>query len=316
MKWQLLLEVPADLAGERIDRALARLSQQSEGPLSRGESRRLIDAGRVYLNGRRVKLAGKIVAAGDSVSTVEAEAAAEPVTKGGMDWAASILFEDDDLLVVNKPSGIPSQPTRDPLRDNAVDSVSRYLSAREGRQLVVKLAHRLDRDTSGVLVMTKSDRAISRMGEAFAARTTKKTYVAVARDRLGTAEAEWQVDDHLAPQKLEGGMTVMRSVHRGGDRATTQFRTLARGDGFIWVEAQPVTGRMHQIRAHLAGCKLPILGDLLYGGPRTAGGHSAGRVMLHARQLCFPHPVTREPLVIEAPVPDDMRCFAVESGPF
>lgn len=305
-----MLEVSAEVAGERIDRALARLSQGSEFPLSRGESRRWIDAGRVYLNGRRVKLAGRIVFAGDSLTTAEAEAAAAPVASGGMDWAGAVLFEDDDLIVVNKPSGIPSQPTRDPLRDNAVESVSRFLSAREGRQLSVKLAHRLDRDTSGVLVMAKTDRAISQMGEAFAARATQKTYVAIARDRLNTAEPTWTVDDHLAAQRLEGGMTIMRSVHRGGDRATTAFTTLSRGDGYVWIEAQPHTGRMHQIRAHLAGSKLPILGDLLYGGPRTAGGHSAARVMLHARKLVFPHPITRAELTIEAPIPDDMLLFA------
>jgi RluA family pseudouridine synthase len=304
-----MLEVSPEVAGERIDRALARLSQDSEQPLSRGESRRWIDAGRVYLNGRRVKLAGRIVFAGDSLTTAEAEAAAAPVAAGGMDWGEAVLFEDEDLIVVNKPSGIPSQPTR----DNAVESVSRFLSAREGRQLSVKLAHRLDRDTSGVLVMAKTDRAISQMGEAFAARATKKTYVAIARDRLNTAEATWTVDDHLAAQRLEGGMTIMRSVHRGGDRATTAFTTLSRGDGYVWIEAQPHTGRMHQIRAHLAGSKLPILGDLLYGGPRTAGGHSAARVMLHARRLVFPHPITRAELTIEAPVPADMMLFALGS---
>lgn len=223
-----------------------------------------------------------------------------------------VLYRDPWLLAIDKPADLPSQATPDPNRDHALAAVTRWLTQTDGRPpAYVVLPHRLDRDTTGVLLLALHRDANAGLARAFSSHIAQKTYVAACETAPDLPDA-WQVDNHLLVKKVGKHGTRTEAVRSGGDRAITDFRVLHRGPRTIIVEAQPRTGRTHQIRAHLGQGGTPILGDRLYGAGR---GPWADRVLLHARVLELPHPVTAAPLRIEAPLPDDLlRWFSVAQG--
>ncbi len=212
-----------------------------------------------------------------------------------------ILFEDDALLAVDKPSGLVSHATVDPARDHLVAALRRLLVARDGDAGHLSLIHRLDRGTSGVVVLSRDPAADGELGEAFRAKTATKTYLAIVRPRDDAAVVAQTIDAYLAPAKGPGGRTAI--VRAGGQPARTEVVPLARRDGLVLVQARPTTGRTHQIRAHLSHVGLPLLGDALYGVEEP----DAKRLMLHAWRLELPHPRTGAPLAIEAPWPRAFR---------
>ncbi|CAM2064986.1 RluA family pseudouridine synthase [Sulfidibacter corallicola] len=213
--------------------------------------------------------------------------------------ANRILFEDEHVIVVNKPSGLPCHATRDPRRDHLFAALARFLEARDGAaQVYLALHHRLDRDTSGALLLSKAKVANRPLSDMFRDHRVQKTYVALV-DHEGWAQdppPPWSVRNYLARDKRDKHrMTAVRS---GGDPARTDFRWMASyPDGTALVEARPHTGRTHQIRIHLALSGHPIRGDRLYGGT------GEGRVMLHAHRLEFPHPVAGRSITVDAPLP-------------
>ncbi len=212
-----------------------------------------------------------------------------------------ILFEDDDLIAVDKPPGIPSQPTLDPRRFHMALAVELALRARGEASVYVGQHQRLDLDTSGVLLFTKAKRANKNLGEQFREHRLQKTYVAlVASSRLQVG-SQWEVRNHLAIESKSSGR--LKSVRSGGDYAETKFEVLSTSERSSLIEARPRTGRRHQIRVHLAERGLPILGDATYARPGVRD--LAPRLMLHARRLELQHPVTGAELVIEAPLPKD-----------
>jgi RluA family pseudouridine synthase len=222
---------------------------------------------------------------------------------------SAILLEDEWIIGVNKPAGLPTQPTLDEARANLYALLQKFLRARDGADAYVGLHHRLDRDTSGAMVFTKKKAANAEIGRAFQEHLAKKTYVAI----VATARelpATWQVDNFLAREKGKAGRMV--AVRAGGDRAITDFRVLGAAPGYAVVEARPRTGRMHQIRVHLAGGGAPIVGDRTYGGPtKTSGNAEVSRVMLHAVALTFPHPITKLEISFQAPLtPDFKQCLS------
>ena len=195
-----------------------------------------------------------------------------------------IVFENDSLLVVAKPSGLPSQTTVDPKRPSAEGLVKAMVKAHSGADTPCFLVHRLDADTSGILVFAKSKRVATALTESLRKREWTKVYWAITK-RCDQPQTEFKVQNHLRPAKEKRGQrtvslnTVVRS---GGDYAETNFTVLARGpSGTALVEARPQTGRMHQIRVHLAGLGLPILGDPIY-GPQPL---PTERLALHAAKL-------------------------------
>lgn len=214
--------------------------------------------------------------------------------------APEIIFRDEDLLVVNKPAGLLSQQSLDRRRPHVTSWVESHLGVRPA------LHHRLDKDTSGVLVLGLSKRVNAKLTELFREHEMRKTYWALAKPRPEDARDEFQVVNHVAPVRdAKKKLLRMVEVRSGGWKAETDFRVLARADGFDWIEAKPRTGRTHQIRIHLAGLKRPIWGDFLYGGKNPA----YPRLMLHARELAFPHPLTGAELTLTAPAPADLRAF-------
>ncbi len=211
----------------------------------------------------------------------------------------SILFEDDWVLAIDKPAGLPSSPTRDRTRDNVLDAARRYLDG------YAAIHHRLDLDTTGVMVLAKHKDANKGLAEAFSERLAKKTYMAIVvapGDAVRPGQA-WEMENHLARDSSLPKSAPSRyvAVHAGGDYAKTHFEVDAVGNGLARIVCHPETGRTHQIRVHLAQCGFPIVGDERYGGEGDAP------MFLHALQLELPHPVTDETLKIKAPLPERFR---------
>ena len=223
-----------------------------------------------------------------------------------------VLFEDEWLIVVDKPAGLPTQPTLDARRASVHATLAGFLHARDGGTPYLGLQHRLDRDTSGVLLFTRDARANRGVTELFAGKAVRKTYLALAVAGAGTPDA-WEVANHLGVVGREGKASRFGAVRSGGDPARTSFRVVERLSGAVLVEASPQTGRTHQIRVHLAGGGHPILGDPFYGGPtRVPAGRKGGmigvpRVMLHAAGLEFVHPMTQAAVRITCPWPQDFE---------
>ena len=285
---RLTLDVGSPDEGERIDRVIA-----ARGGISRGEARRALDAGGVFLDGRRCKVAGRPVRAGQRVVVNLAEggratAAAEPLAR------SRLLYADAEVAAIDKPAGVPSQPTLTTDRGTLPELVAGLLGS------PVTLVHRLDRDTSGVTVFGRTPAAAAALAAAFREGTPEKTYLALCA--RAPAPREGRIDAALGK---DPGRAGLRRVDPRGEPAATRYRTLRDGPLAALVEARPETGRTHQIRVHLAHLGAPLLGDARYGGPRRVGELPVPRVMLHARRLELLHPATGARLVLEAPVPED-----------
>ena len=217
-----------------------------------------------------------------------------------------VIHEDSAVLAFNKPSGLPVQ-TRNP-DDRTLDALMAAFARSNGKR--PRLVHRLDQGTSGVIVAAKTQPVAAKLSEAFAGREVQKTYLALVKGRLPSAETG--VADASLVKVEESGksrMIIARPDRKGAQAARTGWRVLARQGEFGLMQMAPETGRMHQIRVHLLSLGCPILGDALYG----EGQATAPRLMLHAAKLDLPHPEGGR-LVIEAPLPEDFRRAAEAAG--
>ena len=209
-----------------------------------------------------------------------------------------ILFEDEYFLAVNKPSGLPCQATLDTNRVHLFGELQKQYPN-------LALHHRLDRDTSGVMVFAKKKEANIPLAEMFEKHRIQKTYNCLTAKKAGPSE--FTVKNFLAPfAKSRKEKTRMILVHKGGQTAETHFKILETLQKGFLIEAQPKTGRMHQIRVHLSSRGMGIFGDDLYSAPKEP---VAPRLMLHALRLEFQHPFTQEAMQIEAPLPSDFIEF-------
>ncbi|MGZ6013590.1 MAG: RluA family pseudouridine synthase, partial [Caulobacteraceae bacterium] len=221
-----------------------------------------------------------------------------------------VIYEDADLLALHKPSGLSSQGGRGQV--HTLDELL-WAFAKPGKARP-RLIHRLDRDTSGVILTARTKPAAAFLGKAMMARKFSKTYRAIVtpgppEPRGGVIEEPLRRDE----QGREAYMRICAPDHADAETARSRYRTLAEAPGCALVELDPETGRMHQLRVHLAHIGRPIAGDARYGGALVVGGHAVPRLMLHAAALSFPHPsggVKR----IEAPIPADMAGLISELG--
>ncbi len=297
----------------RLDQFLARALPADPENVSRREARRLIDAGAVYLDGKRVRVASRRIRSTSRVEVYVEDQPAAAVEIG----SDHVLYEDELLIAIDKPSGIPAQATRGDAVHDLYSQVRRFLKRRDGSPApYLALHHRLDTGTSGVMLFAK-DRSVNRhLGMAFTDQRVRKLYHALSVVASVTVPGgAWTVSNQLAaPRTIDGIRKVValdsaNSVEgrpAEGRPAETDFRPLRVFPGAVWIEAVPKTGRTHQIRVHLADCGLPVLGDRLYGRearPRIP----APRLMLHAASLTLEHPVSGEALCIESPLPADFR---------
>lgn len=224
-----------------------------------------------------------------------------------------VLYEDDWLIAVNKPSGVPSQATLDPARDHAFAAVSRYVKG-----AYVGLHHRLDVGTSGVLVLSKDKAANPSLSAQFQEHVIQKTYLALAVSRSPDPRVTEHADFVLQAAIGEDKTSRIQKFCVGGkNRKKAETRVvcqtlLALKDGvFAQFECQPYTGRTHQIRVHLASLGFPIVGDTLYGERplRSTIAWLPNRLCLHAAAIELAHPITGEKLRIEAPCPAEFQKF-------
>lgn len=198
-------------------------------------------------------------------------------------------------MIINKPANLPSQPTVDKKRADAFSLLKKQMNSKN-----VFLHHRLDRDTSGVLLFSKNKAANIPLTEMFREHLFQKTYWALTKPSK-KIKPHWTIENHLVVKRLSSKSSKMVATDSGGDYAKTEFKLLKTNLEAALVEAIPITGRMHQIRVHCLQSQIPILGDSIYEGANP----KVPRLMLHAKSLSFPHPISREQLTIEAPLPAD-----------
>lgn len=220
---------------------------------------------------------------------------------------SALIFVDAWIAVVDKPPGLPVHATPDPQRDHLQAAVARLL-ARLGHPCPhLGLPHRLDVGTSGLVVLGRTPDMTAALGTLFAGRAVHKTYLALTHRVDPLPNGPLEVRNHLAPGKR--GQWPMVAVRSGGDAAWTTLQTLSTSAQAVLWQADLHTGRRHQIRAHLAGLHMPLLGDTAYGAPP-----SAPRPMLHAWHLTLPHPSTGTSLSWTCQPPADFQAAAKHSG--
>ena len=291
----LVREIPDD---PRLDKVIP---MYCEG-VSRSQARKLIETGAVYLNRKRCLQNAKAIRTGDKIRFFIGEQKEEETDELTLPLSA-ILFEDEDLIVVNKPPLIPTHATIDTSRHHLVLATQAMIAKRDGKvakDVYLGVHHRLDRDTSGVILFTKRKEANAAVAQAFQGRDVQKTYYAAV---LGTpTKKSFEVKSYIGPHPRN--KRRFASIERGGKYAETQVQllssTFSHNRKISLVEAKPLTGRTHQIRVHLSENKLPILGDATYGVEFP----DVPRLLLHAYRLEI---LGKQ---FEAPLPEDFLRLA------
>ncbi len=276
------LTINNDRAGQRVDIVAGELLPT----LSRAYIRRLIDSGRVTLNNENAK-AGSRVHIGDKLKTDFEERELEKIASIEL----PILYEDENVIVINKPVGVISHSRGKYWNEPSVASFVRQKTGQPGER--AGIVHRLDRATSGVMVCAKNTTSLSWLQKQFSQRQVTKTYLAVVQGtpKVGEAVIDVPIERNpKAPATFRAGSN--------GKTAQTHYKVLQTNDEYSLIELQPFTGRTHQLRVHLKHIGHPIVGDNLYGGQEYP------RLLLHAKTLSIKLP-TNEQKVFEAPLPDE-----------
>jgi len=305
MSRRVRLDVPDEAAGSRLDAFLAGRVPE----LTRSGWKRLIEERRVTVDGRATAKAGFAVKAGMAVETALPEP--EPTSLTGEAIPLTVVHEDVHIAIVLKPAGLVVHPGHGARRGTLVHALlglGMQLAPAGGAERP-GIVHRLDKDTSGLMVIAKTDAAHRALAVMFAEREIHKTYRALVWGR--PMPRDGRIDDAIGRSRAD--RTKMAVHAPRGRAASTIYRTVDSWPGFALLDVDLVTGRTHQIRVHFASRRHPVVGDTRYGGSpwkamrdkeRRAAIASFGRLALHASRLAFAHPVTGEPLAFDAPVPD------------
>ncbi len=298
------LEFTAQDAGERIDALLPRIAEE----LTRSGAQKLLDSGAVLVNGKAVRKNYR-VAAGDRISVTLPEP--EAYAPAPQEIPLDVVYEDADLIVVNKPRGMVVHPAPGHPDGTLVNALLAHCGdslSGVGGVLRPGIVHRIDRDTSGLIVAAKNDFAHRALSAQLADHSMFRVYEAVVcgrlRDNRGTVSAP--VGRHPTDRKR---MCVDR---RAGRDAVTNWEVIARYRGYTHVRCRLETGRTHQIRVHMESIGHPVAGDLVYGKKKPEKGLSGQ--CLHARELEFTHPRSGERLHLSCPLPDYFVQFLARLG--
>ncbi len=303
--------VPPEADGLRLDVFLARIPAIG----GRRRAKELIHQSAVAVAGEVATKGGQIVLAGETVAFRLPVGAVAP-SAGPDTWEVElpILYEDAFVLVIDKPAGLAAhrpQGPRGATTPNVADIALRHapelsLAAGDDRRGIV---HRLDRDTTGAMVLAKDDDALHSLKAQFKARTVEKEYRAIVYGEP-RFDSDW-IDRAIAPHPVHGDRMVV--VSAGGREASTYYEVVERLAGFTHLRCLPKSGRTHQIRVHLTSIGLSLVGDRVYRSRRNQqsalpeGAPDPARQCLHAYRLAFDHPRTRERVTFEAPIPEDMK---------
>jgi 23S rRNA pseudouridine1911/1915/1917 synthase len=308
------ISVPEEESGARLDRFVASHCPE----LSRTRVQELIESGLVLLNGKAAKDSHK-VRAGDLITVVpqprpplQAEAESIPL---------NILYEDNDVIAVDKPAGMT-------VHAGAGNSHGTLVNALLGRGQTLSqtedplrpgIVHRLDKETSGILLVAKNDFAHAKLAEGFRDRTIQKTYITLVQGVLPEDSGRIELAIARDPNRRTRMTAKRASLLPNSRPARTDWRVLARIDSTTLVETQLHTGRTHQIRVHFSAIKHPVVGDTLYGasGQLHVGSTSLpplGRNFLHAARIGFAQPRTGQTIRLTAPLPADLRTYLRKLG--
>jgi len=282
-----------DTENIRLDKVITILDQE----LSRSMIQKMLDDGKILVNGEqekasyKTKLNDKILI--EEVIAKEIELKAE-------DIPIEIIYEDSDIIVVNKPKGMvvhPANGNPDGTLVNAIMNICRDSLSGIGGEIRPGIVHRIDKDTSGLLIIAKNDKAHINLSEQIKNREITKKYVALVRGVIKENNAT--IDMPIGRSDKD---RKKMAVKRNGKSAITHFDVINRYEGYTYLDIKIDTGRTHQIRVHLAEIGYPIVGDSVYSNGRNPFGVEGQ--MLHAKSLEFKHPITGEILKLEAPLPE------------
>ena len=293
--------ITEEISGDRIDKFL---SEQCE-ELSRSFIQKLLKSGEVFVGAKAVKPSYKVTE-GDMIS-FEVPEAVEPEILPE-DIPLDIVYEDHDVILVNKPKGMVVHPAAGHYTGTLVNALMYHckddLSGING-VMRPGIVHRIDMDTTGVLIICKNDLAHNSIAEQLKEHSITRRYQAIVHGNLKVDEGIVDAPVGRHPQDRK----KMCINHQNGKHAVTHYKVLERFGNFTLIEAQRETGRTHQIRVHMAYLKHPLLGDELYGPvkSKTASKLGAKRQMLHAGILGFVHPSTGEYMEFESPLPEDFE---------
>lgn len=291
-----LFVATAEEEGVRIDKLLSERFEQK----SRSYFQFLIDNGFVLVNGAKVKKR-YFLKDGDEIEIffqLTPEISLEPE-----DIPLNILYEDEHLLAINKPSGMVVHPGPGHFSGTFVNALLAHLHRKVQPDEGIRpgIVHRLDKDTSGILLAAKTPLCHQKLVEDFCMRRMEKHYFAICVGKVKNGLVDAPIGRN--PKKRQ----EMAVMEEGGKDAATEFTLLAYHDGLSFALAKPITGRTHQIRVHLKHIHAPVLGDAIYGSKTNNPAHHAARQLLHAYRLKFTHPITGVPMEIVAPLPDDFK---------
>ncbi len=294
--------VPEDLAGDRVDRIVSRLAG-----VSRSQARALVDTGAVTVDGGTVK-ASERLAAGTEIDVRLPSEPSGPTPDAGVEF--TVAYADDDVIVVDKPPGLVVHPGAGVTEATLVNGLlARYPELGElGEGRRWGIVHRIDKDTSGLLMVARTPAAFDLLQEALRRREVSRSYLTLVHGLIEAAAGTIE-----APVGRDPRRPTRMAVRSDGREARTHYRRLA-----TWTEPPRTlldvtldTGRTHQIRVHMQAIGHPIVGDRTYGKP---GAGDPGRTFLHAYALVFPHPATGEPVEVRSPLPEDLQAALEELG--
>ncbi len=295
-KWQIHKLTVEHVGADRLDLFLA----SSDHGISRSRAKKIIDIGGVHLNGRRVRSCSQAVSPGDSIEVFIDQYPLDPFRLS----ADHILYQDKFLIVVNKPPYIDTQPTHARYKGTLYEALQVYLQDpfRPRLKPEIGMIQRLDRGTSGIIAFSTHQRAHKEMTALFVEHRVDKRYLALVKGRF--SEQQGEIRSLLARSRQQNRV---QSVARGGKEAITRYQVVEQFSDAALVEVELLTGRSHQIRAHMSELGHPLLGDVKYGGPKLLDSFALNRPMLHASRLSFKHPVTGSALAFEVDPPEDMQ---------
>ena len=279
-------------AGKRIDTYIP-----SKSEYSRAMIQKMMDNGNILVNGKKVKVSYKVQA--DDEITIKEQAAKE-ISLEAQDIPIEVLYEDNDIIVVNKPKGMvvhPANGNPDGTLVNAIMSICKDSLSGIGGEIRPGIVHRLDKDTSGALIVAKNDKSHIKMSEQIKNHEVEKTYIALVKGFVKENEAtiDMPIGRSIKDRKK-------MAVRKEGKNAVTHFKLIERFPNYTLLEVKIETGRTHQIRVHLSEIGYPIVGDEVYSnGKNEWNVHGQ---CLHAKSLKFKHPITEKEMCIEAPIPE------------
>ncbi|WP_020675639.1 RluA family pseudouridine synthase [Geopsychrobacter electrodiphilus] len=291
-------------AGNRPGTRLDQFLSDEINALSRTEARKIIDLGGVHINGRRVRTCSTNISAGGLVEIYTDGLPLEIFRLG----EEHILYRDKFLIVINKPAGIETQPTHSRYKGTLYDALLVMLGAASGQKKVeLGMVQRLDRGTSGAMVFSIHQHSHKGLSQIFLEHKVDKQYLALVEKAPEPSFGEIR---SMLARSHKYNRTV--SVEHGGKDAVTRYQTRQAAEKGALLEVELLTGRSHQIRAHMSEAGSALLGDSLYGGAMSCAGIPLSRPLLHSCRLAFTHPISGEKLVFEPPVPADMQRICSE----